>query len=47
METLNQCITELTTQVHVNDAEFILLFMVFWLVASVLQNKFEMNTNEE
>lgn len=46
METLNQCISELTTQVQLNDAEFMVLFMVFWLVASVLQNKFEINNED-
>lgn len=47
METLNYCVSELSNQVHFTDAEFLVLFMVFWLVAAVLHNKFEMNTNEE
>ncbi|WP_164731874.1 hypothetical protein [Rheinheimera mangrovi] len=47
METLNHCLSALTTEARSSDAEFLVLFMVFWLVASVLQNKFEMNTNEE
>ncbi|MDF3126279.1 hypothetical protein [Rheinheimera sp. 1928-s] len=47
METLNYCVSELTTELHSTDAEFLVLFMVFWLVASVLQNKLQMNDNEE
>jgi hypothetical protein len=47
METLNYCVSELSNQVALTDAEFLMLFMVFWLVAAVLQNKFEMNKNEE
>ena len=47
METLNYCVSELGNQVEFTDAEFLVLFMVFWLVASVLHNKFEMNKNEE
>lgn len=47
METLNYCVSELSNQVRFTDAEFLVLFMVFWLVASVLQNKFETNKNEE
>lgn len=47
MRTLNYCVSELTTELHSSDAEFLVLFLVLWLVASVLQNKFEMNTNEE
>lgn len=47
MQTLNYCVSELTTELHSSDAEFLVLFLVLWLVASVLQNKFEMNTNEE
>lgn len=47
METLNYCVSELSNQIQFTDAEFLVLFMVFWLVAAVLHNKFEMNTNEE
>lgn len=47
METLNDCVSELSNQVALTDAEFLVLFMVFWLAAAVLQNKFEMNKNEE
>ncbi|WP_186435176.1 hypothetical protein [Rheinheimera sediminis] len=46
METLNYCVSELTTELHSSDAEFMVLFMVLWLVASVLQNKFETNNEE-
>ncbi|WP_286049502.1 hypothetical protein [Rheinheimera sp. KL1] len=47
METLNYCVSELSNQVEFSDAEFLVLFMVFWLLAAVLQNKFDMNKNEE
>ncbi len=47
METLNYCVSELSNQVEFTDAEFLVLFMVFWLVAAVLQNKFDLNKNEE
>lgn len=47
METLNYCVSELSNQVRFTDAEFLVLFMVFWLAASVLQNKLQMNDNEE
>ena len=46
METLTYCVSELSNQVEFTDAEFMVLFMVFWLVASVLQNKFETNNEE-
>lgn len=46
METLNQCVSALTTDAHSSNAEFMVLFMVLWLVASVLQNKFETNNEE-
>ena len=46
METLNDCVSELSNQVALTDAEFLVLFMVFWLVAAVLQNKFETNNEE-
>lgn len=47
METLNYCVSALTTELHSSDAEFMVLFIVLWLVASVLQNKLQMNDNEE
>ena len=47
METLNDCVSELSNQVALTDAEFLMLFMVFWLVAAVLHNKFDLNKNEE
>lgn len=46
METLNQCVSALTTEVHSSDAEFMVLFLVLWLVASVLHNKFTINNEE-
>ncbi|MDR7121308.1 hypothetical protein [Rheinheimera soli] len=46
METLNYCVSALTTELHSSDAEFMVLFIVLWLVASVLQNKFETNNEE-
>ncbi|EGM77893.1 hypothetical protein Rhein_1978 [Rheinheimera sp. A13L] len=46
METLNYCVSELTTELYSSDAEFMVLFIVLWLVASVLQNKFETNNEE-
>jgi hypothetical protein len=47
METLNDCVSELSNQVALTDAEFLVLFMVFWLVTALLQNKFDLNKNEE
>ena len=47
METLNYCVSELSNQVEFIDSEFLVLFMVFWLVAAVLHNKFDLNKNEE
>ncbi len=47
METLNDCVSDLSNQVEFTNAEFLVLFMVFWLVAAVLHNKFEINKNEE
>lgn len=47
METLNYCVSELSNQVEFTDSEFLVLFMVFWLVAAVLHNKFDLNKNEE
>lgn len=46
METLTYCASALTTELHSSDAEFMVLFIVLWLVASVLQNKFETNNEE-
>lgn len=46
METLNNCVSALTDEVHSSHAEFMVLFIVLWLVASVLQNKCETNNED-
>lgn len=46
METLHHCLSALTTEARSSDAEFMVLFILLWLVASVLQNKFETNNEE-